>query len=685
MQNEQPYHNKVNLIRSDTSEDFAEVYDGRKLLKGLKRHLNLIVFCTLLFGCLGVFVTYKLVKTHLATSILVYHEDPSTKTIPGGYPINTPSLATSLDMIMMPKNFEAVKSILGLELSPSEIMNMVTIPVASSDSKLKRIEVRSTNPHLATDVANVLAKVVVKNNQDFTREQLRVALEIYRNELVNTNVVLNKQNEQIEEFKKEHQYFETDPNYVQALADIDSSKRALSNVDLNYQGLLVEYENLKREAQLIPDKVPINRDTRDSPYKVRIMTLETALAEAKAKYTPENPKILSMEEELKELFSKMKSATDENQPDEYLEKNPVKETIALELMHMQGKVRSAQKTKEELTAQVAESEKRLQKVPAQQIQLQKLLLAKQATEDQIKFLKNTIDSTQLLMNTPTGSIELYASAKDAGSSNDKLWVNLIPAVGILIGLFFGLFLAGLLEVIDPYIRTSKQINMYYTTPCLLTIPEISRLSLKNGEKKMHFYIRDLAGKIERLMPKGKGHAITLTSSKNSEGKSLIAFYLANYFRAEGKKVVVLEFDQTLNSLISSPSHTLKELMDNPSLITETMTHVRISDNHTSLKSALKSEAFSNFWAKFKSDFDYVIIEAPGLIKENFAIDLSHLSDLMFFVIGSSKTQKKCIDESLILLESFDVAPDGIILNRVNPIYIDDERIKMEMNRNGSFF
>jgi uncharacterized protein involved in exopolysaccharide biosynthesis len=676
---EQFSNHRANLFKTVSSDEFGDQYDIKKILLGLRKHIPLIVTTTLVLGLLGIYTTYNLLKTYKAEAVLVYNEDQAlSKDIPGGYSLSNPSLATSVDMIMSPKNFEAVKSILGLDLPLIDLMNMVYIPSSKLDSKLRRVEVRNDNPHLAVDIVNTLSKVVVKNSQEYKRQQLKTAIDNFRSQLVIAKQELNTQNEEIEDFKNEHQYFEAEPNYTSVLAEIENARTALNAVDLNYQGLLIEYENLKKEAQLLPDTVPLSRESKENPYNLRITTLETALVQAKSKYTPENPKIKAMEEELNELVRKMKGPVDE--VDQFAVKNPMKDTIGLELVHLQGKVRSAEKTKQELSRRVSELEVRSQRIPEQQKNLSRLIQDKLLTQEQVKFLSNAVDSTQLLMNAPKGSIEIYELAKTATLSNDKWWVNFIPAFTLLLGLGTGLALASILEVMDRFMRTPKQVSIAYTIPCLVTIPEIPSLNVDNGEKKSVFYFRELAEKIERIIGKGKPYTVLVTSSKDNEGKSFVSHYLGQYYKTINKKILVLEFDEAFNPFATPPTHSLSELIQNPSLITDSTEHIRINDKHVSLKNTLNSSEFENFWKALKTHFDVIIVDAPGIIHDGLAINLSSISDVVLFVLASSMTEKKVVDESLHVFESFGISPSGIILNRADPLYIDNERIKREMKR-----
>ena len=76
----------------------------------------------------------------------------------------------------------------------------------------------------------------------------------------------------------------------------------------------------------------------------------------------------------------------------------------------------------------------------------------------------------------------------------------------------------------------------------------------------------------------------------------------------------------------------------------------------------------------------MILDIPGIVVEDYASNVLGLADQSIFVISSSKSTRKYIDDSLKDLEFHRIKPLGIVLNRILNIFVDDVRIRKEGQR-----
>lgn len=692
------------LFRDIEGDDIAQRYDTRKLFLGIQRHLLALALSILFWGSIGALITYHLLTNYKAEAVVIYQGD-LPKTLPGGITLNNPSLSTALDFVKLPSNLSAVIGQLGLSLNAKQLEEMVDVPKPLNNSHLVRIITTSDNPNLAVDISNALAKIAVKRSQDFFAQQLQDELNNFKNQLDDVNQRLNVELQQIEDFKNKHHYFEMTADYVTLIAQLTEARSKVQAADLRYTSLLVEYENLKREAANLPDRVEVTEgmmtteEGRANPLMSRILALQEELADARAKYASGNPKIRILEEQLKDLMGQSKTegkdSSEAGGPGQLTEKNPSKERLNLELMRMESKVRSAQKVKQDLAVSLAKTEQLMSNLPAEQMAFSKLLRAKQISEEQVDFLNKSLKTVQLMLNVPTGSLELYQVAEKSRPLREAWWVKALPLLGVIFGLFFGMFVAVYLEMNDKKIRTQKQVEMKYTIPVLMLMPELSFFSKKNSEEKTLFFIRTLAERLERkaygtviaptvTMPKCL--SVSFTSSINQEGKSCLSYHLALYFHNLGKKIILVEMDPAHNPFTDNTAPKplesyLEGKADSRELIFhQPMDRIKVGQKGPFMKELAKSKKMFDLMDQLKKDYEVVIMDCPGVIETDYSINLAAMADLCVFVIGSSIVNKSLVDESLRDLHIAGVRPSGIILNRVLPIFIDDVRIKLETQR-----
>lgn len=672
------------------SEDFAELYDTKKLALGIQRHLTLIVGCMLTFGIIGAYISYVFQTTYQAEALVLYQEEQeASKSIEGGFILRNLSLPTTLDMIKMPKHFEAIKSTLGLDLDPKEISAMAYVPKPKNNSNLIRIVAKTKNPNLSIDIANALATISVKSSQEFTKKQLKMALDSYEEQLSAVKRSVVSQINEMERYKLENQYFDMKPEESSFLTKVEEARKLKDKASVEYNSLLAQYENLKEEAENIPKYVPISMESKDSPLQMRIISLETTLASARAKYTKENPKLLLLEQELDSLQRSSKQEMLSESDEKFYEKNELKDKLQLELMHLQAKVRSAQKVNEEVSANFKILEEELVIFPVHQMALVKLLQSNELGKEQLKDMNKAVDSAKLMLNIPRGSIELYQLAYEAKPWKDALWVELIPILGLIFGLGLGIAGSIILEIKDTKIRTAKQVEMYYNLPCIGSIPELSDVSPATANRRLIFFIRNLVEHIDKALHKNVNNdnaMIAITSSIKNEGKSLIANLAAGYYSKLQKKVLLLEMDynhsQKNNTITSS---TISDYLKNKAALDDIISkgeydRITLTEKEPAMKELLKSKAAAQLWRYLKTKYELVIIDTPGIIEEDYTANLTEISDLSILIVGSSKVDKSTVDESLKVLNFSGSKICGILLNRISNVYISDKRILLETKK-----
>lgn len=672
------------LIKEIKSDEFGDRYDQKKLFRGIPQHSTLVILSTLLFSLLGIYGTYHYLSGKQANSILVYQSD-DTKTLPGGIPLTTPTLATTLDLIKVPSNLQAVKTMLGLDISVKDLDKLYEIPFPKVDSNMIKIVARGNDP---VELANALAKVAVKASQDYYKEQIKQALFNYKDQLEFAIQAQNKQLAILEDFKKDNQYYDVDDKTSIFLSKLLDIRKRQQDANLLYNNLMVEYDNLKRESQ----KYGTANETGESAANIRdrLNQLQPQLFDARVRFAPQNPRLIALEKEYARLKAELNKGTG---GEGIIISAPAREKIELDMLALQGKVRSAQKNRQEIAAQLEGMEAEIENFPKLQVAFQNLVQQKKLIDDQVAFLNSAIDKTQLLLNSPRGSLALYQLADKDDVLKDAWWVKLLPFIGALFGFILGVLAALGLEMNDTHFKTLKQFSLRYNLiRPLLLIPEMKKLSLSKSYENTLFYLRDLVDRLAPLLAQ-KGvnpskYSIAFLSSQNGEGKTLISYNLAKYLKTHHHKVCYLEFDSEGSPLIDSAhAHTpnlvnvLKgEAKFEDALVPGDVDILSVGKGDLHLKELTKSKQMTSLITQLKSAYDILVIDTPGLIESDTATSLALLADVNIFIVGSSLTDRSTVDSSLSDLVDRGIIPYGIILNKVPPIYIEDERVLSEMKR-----
>ena len=175
--------------------------------------------------------------------------------------------------------------------------------------------------------------------------------------------------------------------------------------------------------------------------------------------------------------------------------------------------------------------------------------------------------------------------------------------------------------------------------------------------------------------------ITITSSVQNEGKSLVAFDLSKTMAESGKKILMVDADLRKSVLAAKYhiqgidkglSHYLTGQAEIEDIIYETETEGfylsvagPLSPDPTSL---LDSDQFQKFIDKVREDYDYVIIDAPPLGVVIDAVIIGKYCDGAVLVIEQGVIKRKVVQDDIKQLKRGKVRILGAVLNKV------DERI-----------
>lgn len=175
--------------------------------------------------------------------------------------------------------------------------------------------------------------------------------------------------------------------------------------------------------------------------------------------------------------------------------------------------------------------------------------------------------------------------------------------------------------------------------------------------------------------------ITITSSVQNEGKSLVAFDLSKTMAESGKKILMVDADLRKSVLAAKYhiqgidkglSHYLTGQAEIEDIIYETETEGfylsvagPLSPDPTSL---LDSDQFQKFIDKVREDYDYVIIDASPLGVVIDAVIIGKYCDGAVLVIEQGVIKRKVVQDVIKQLKRGKVRILGAVLNKV------DERI-----------
>lgn len=337
--------------------------------------------------------------------------------------------------------FQRAINRLGLDqnqYTPSGLSGMVTAKLIK-DTSLIEIQVRNTDPQLATNLANTIGEEFILIINENNQQQLGKSMEYLKNQLENTDRELAVAVENLRLFDAQPRSVEYLSKQMEnLLADLSDYRSQLASARVSLHQELAGKSRLEERLTQTPDM---------------IKTIKTLPAEATgAEQGGPNPQVVT-----------------EERP------NPAYERITQELTAKEVTISELEARAEAMESTLASLEKQIEALQAE-------MAGKWAERDRLQgdvdrmkaayaVLAGKLTQTQITRSINIGDSSLMVVARAVVPTDPvkpKKQQNL--ALAIVIGLMASISLVFLLEILDNTIKTPQDVQRHLGLPVLGNIP-----------------------------------------------------------------------------------------------------------------------------------------------------------------------------------------------------------------------
>lgn len=228
-------------------------------------------------------------------------------------------------------------------------------------------------------------------------------------------------------------------------------------------------------------------------------------------------------------------------------------------------------------------------------------------------------------------------------------------IGFLAGLVLTAGLILLWEIFDVSLRTEEDIRDSCGYPVLAVIPE--------EEAGRTEAFRLLCTRL-RFVFAGENRCRVLGISGPRGGEGISAGKLAQTLGTLGSRVLLMECDLRRPGKQPGLSDYLAGQSPLPGLIRarETESFHRLGAGHGSLTPAelLGSEQMQTLLAQLRKDYDYILLELPGILENTDALAASRFADGMLLTLRQKRSSRTALQLALDRLESVGVRVLGLV-------------------------
>ena len=550
------------------------------------------------------------------------------------------------------------------------------------NSRLVEISYTHPDPRLASEIVNTLVRTFVEENFKTKYEAVTQTSDWLSTELADLQLKVQTSEEKLVRYQKEHGILGVDEKQNIVTAKLDELNRELtaaqtdriqkeSNNNLAANGVSPEFSKPSREgASSMIEKL-----------REKESELNTQYAQATTQFGTGYPKVVELNNQLKQLRAE----------------------IGAEQARMQQEIRD-----EYLAA--LQRENLLTTAFNQQKQE-----ANQLNESSIEYsvLKRDADANRQLYQ------DLLQRLKEAGvsaglrSSNIRVVdVARIPTIpikpnvprniqlGLVLGLACGIGLAFVLESLDTSIRTIEEIRTISTLPALGTIPlqfanngssrkRLKPVSVQTDDSELPALVtyarprseaaeayRSLRTSILLSSFGAPPKVILVTSALPQEGKTTISANSALVLAQRGGRVLLIDADLRrpgIGRLFGFPARCggLSTLLSGVDKVEDVMVRSTEVPNLWILPAGpvppdpaelLGSTVMKDHIARWRSEFDHVIIDTPPCLSVTDSVVLSPEVDRLILVVRAKKTTKLALRQACEVLLQVNARVMGIVLN-----------------------
>lgn len=554
--------------------------------------------------------------------------------------------------------------------------NLTVQPV--SNSQLVTINYDSTDPKLAADISNAIAKTFVRMNLEKRFDKASYSKEFLSENIQQVRQALEKSEQSLNDYAKQY-------GIIQDIDGENTDTHSLKK--LSEELVRVERERIEAEALYSQAK----NAGLENPAVIASLSKDPTLQ-------VKSGKLVQMIADRNTRIQKSSSGTSRKI-----------RSLTRDIAKLRAEINAQASTVvASLESEAATAKSRQERIKQQLVELKSSAIATQGDSIKYNTLKREVESNQVLYTKLLQQLKEVKVAGTSGTNNisiiDKAGVPYEKhkpklrnnvAFGLLLGLMLGMGTAFLREFMDDTLKGSDELEKTTGLPVLGLLPNIKSQSedqvalLAHTEPRSPFAeaIRSLRTSLKFSTQYGAPRITFITSSNPSEGKSSIALNLATAYAQVGSKVLLIDAD------LRNPSihHLLK--LDNlegltnylagagdaaeigrPCLVKQlrVVTSGPIPPDPVEL---LSGKRMTELLEVSMGEFDYIIIDGPPVIGLADALVLSNLADATILTVQAGKTRKASLMAALKRLERTSGNIIGTLLTRVdrasNPEYSED--------------
>jgi capsular polysaccharide biosynthesis protein/Mrp family chromosome partitioning ATPase len=652
-------------LLDDTPQETQLKLDLKRLLWGTWQRRIAIVLTTLVSSLVAIVLAIFLFEPTWEgrTTLLKKEQQDEFRVGRHGLPFKLQEYAfkTLLDTLLLPGTVQQALQRSGLNMPPIQFARLVSVNL-NKESKAFTIGVRWNDPVMAAELANNLAGVFVERNQDLRRSEIETSLLKYRDRFESSSYKATAIAEDLRVFEKLNKISDIDMEMSVMLENRQAVEVYNSTLDANVrakmQGMLSLQDSINAEPKMI-----VQSSYFSNPMKKDLSELEGRLAQARGRYTDDNPKVKDLLQRIDKIQTVIQNGKDDQAPSETYVANPIVQELSVtryetgsEVVLLQTQLATSKLLLEDLNKRIGN----LSKIRKQHETLRNKLQNAQSLQND---LRERVESLTVMMQGVLGDFEVLEAASIPTrheSSGKKLFVVAIFVLAV------GVSVAGalLLEFFNVRIRTMKDLGFAgdFTITAEFETCSAPDISADSEVSLTAMQFRRFANDLQVAMQKSNASRIAFASIEGDSGATTVARNTAISMSSKDESITLVDADlrQNANNIEIQSIHagddsfpSLLELLEGDAIPLGPRSRLHLVKAATKAPRQAENvlqiggKAMAQIRQSIEQLSEYTFYNLPPIKDEEAAFEALKNIGKAILVVRSGKSSKQDIDNFII--------------------------------------
>lgn len=594
--------------------------------------------------------------------------------------------------------------------------NLSVEPVRESratnkDTRLIEIAFQHTSRELAANIANGIAIVFTKQNQEKRSGNSKSTSEFLEGRIANLQSQIKNDEIKLQNLKNQSGIInltEEQTLVLNSLSQLNKSKldaeNARKNAEAEYNSVRNSPDNIKARAEQMMARYITERENDlrnfESDAQRQLYALRAQREQLLKEYLPQAQEVREVDVKIEVIEAAVKKRREEIQTDLQNYRNRTAQVIVDDL---RTKYLQAKEAEEKITATYNQEYNKAQVQNQAAINIR---LLEQNLATNRGFLENLTkqqSSNDIVAKGTENNVSVTEIAIPPENHISPRRLTTVLAA-LFLSTLFGVGLALFLEYLDDTVRSTEEVESLLQLPALAAIPTIDTTKKRQlllvganddgteSKQKSSILIHNdsrssLAEAYRQLrtaiLLSTAGHApksLLITSSLPAEGKTTTAVNTAISLAQTGAKVLIIDADmrrprlhsifeisnaEGLSTLLSSEM-TEKEMLDVVQYDEDAKLYMLpsgpVPPNPAELIGSLQ---MTNLMELMQNNFTHVVVDSPPIASFTDGVLIASMVDGVILVVHSGKSSRQVVKRSRQLLQDIGAKIFGVVLNNVN--------------------